>query len=124
MKLGFSKEKPHETLSAMPYIKIDGFTYSRSAHPRWKTGLTTMAVLGPYAISFFFMKGKKHWLTVKCGGEMMAFRLDKGNYNIDRCRAGGQDRPGSSASDRIVCQRQTWRESDPNTTPRPSERSC
>ncbi len=41
-----------------------------------------MAVLGPYAISFFFMKGKKHWLTVKCGGEMMAFRLDKGNYNM------------------------------------------
>ena len=23
-----------------------------------------------------------HWLTVKCGGEMMAFRLDKGNYNM------------------------------------------
>ena len=70
------------TLSVMRYAEIDGFTYSRSAHPRWKTGLATIPALGPYAISFFFMKGKKHWLTIKCGGEMMAFRLDKRNYNL------------------------------------------
>ena len=47
-------------------------------------------------------KRKKHWLTVKCGGEMMAFRLDKRNYNMIHGRAGSEDRPGSSASDRIV----------------------
>ena len=76
------QRKTRETLFVMAYTEIDGFTYSKSAHPRWKTGLATMAALGPYAIPFFFMKGKKHWLTVKCGGEMMAFRLDKRNYNM------------------------------------------
>ena len=65
----------------IPYSEIRNLTYSRSKHPRWKTGLVAVALVGVFAAPLFFMKGKKHWLTVMEEKDAFAFRLDKKNYN-------------------------------------------
>ena len=31
-------------------------------------------------LPLFFMKGKKHWLTVETEDDQLGFRLDKNNY--------------------------------------------
>ena len=67
------------TYAVIPYDKITDLTYEKSAHSRIAMGL----LLSPLA---FFMKGKKHWLTVqfKDVPELPAgyvyVRLDKKNF--------------------------------------------
>ena len=75
------QEKGGRLLQEIPYSEIESTTYSRSKHPRWKTGIAAGLALGLLAVPFFFMKGKKHWLTFETGGEdHMALRLDKKNF--------------------------------------------
>ena len=64
------------------YADVKAATYSKSKHPRWKSGLITAAALGVFAIPVFFMKGKKHWITVQAEGEHAALRLSKKNYSL------------------------------------------
>ena len=67
------------TYAVIPYDKITSITYEKSAHSRIAMGL----LLSPLA---FFLKGKKHWLTVqfKDVPELSAgyvyVRLDKKNF--------------------------------------------
>ena len=65
--------------ATIPYDNITRLTYEKSAHSRIKMGL----LVSPLA---FFMKGKKHWLTVEVEdltslpqGYVYA-RLDKNNF--------------------------------------------
>ena len=69
-----------QVLKEIPYSEIKGSTYSRSKHPRWKSGLATAWLLGPLAVPLFFMKGKKHWLTFQSEKGDIALRLHKKNY--------------------------------------------
>ena len=71
-----------ELLRELRYAEIRHATYSKSKHPRWKSGAITAAFVGVFAIPVFFMKTKRHWLTVQTEGEYLALRLSKKNYSL------------------------------------------
>ena len=74
------------TYAAIPYDALTSATYSYSKHPRWKTGTALLIPFGVFAVPFFFMKGKKHWLSMTFEGVVdnpegfLYLRLDKNNY--------------------------------------------
>jgi hypothetical protein len=69
-------------LKAFPYDEIKSAEYSYSKSPRWKSGAAAALAVGVFALPLFFMKGKKHWLTVTAGKDFAVLQLDKGNYKI------------------------------------------
>ena len=87
------EDSPTLVLATVPYDAITSITYSNSKHTRWRlaTGLLVPLTVftGPFgvvAIPFYFMKGKKHWLSVSFTGvpempqDFLYVRLDKNNY--------------------------------------------
>lgn len=64
----------------IPYADIKAATYSRSKHPRWKEGIGVALAVGIFAIPVFFMKSKKHWLTIQTDKDSYILRLDKNNF--------------------------------------------
>jgi hypothetical protein len=70
------------TLKSFSYASIKSAEYSYSKSPRWKSGAVAAVAVGVFAIPLFFMKGKKHWLTVGADGDFALVQLDKGNYKI------------------------------------------
>ena len=87
-ELAVADEKRPEliTFATVPYDALTSVTYSHSEHPRWKTGTALLIPLGVFAVPFFFMKGKKHWLAMTFEGVpehsegFLYLRLDKNNY--------------------------------------------
>lgn len=71
-----------EVLRELRYAEIRHATYSKSKHPRWKSGAITAAFVGVFALPVFFMKTKRHWLTVQTESEYVALRLSKKNYPL------------------------------------------
>ena len=69
-------------LKTLRYDTMKSMEYSYSKSPRWKSGTAAAIAVGVFAIPIFFMKGKKHWLTVVSGNEFAVIRLDKNNYKI------------------------------------------
>ncbi len=69
-------------LKSLPYKHIKSAEYSYSKSPRWKSGIGAAVAVGLFALPIFFMKGKKHWLTVHGEGDFALLRLDKNNYKI------------------------------------------
>ncbi len=71
-----------------PYTGITSAEYSHSRHPRWKAGLGGAILLGLFTggigavagILGFFLKEKRHWLTIQTQADMAVLRLDKKNY--------------------------------------------
>ncbi len=66
--------------TVIPYADIKAATYSRSKHPRWKEGIGVALAVGIFAIPVFFMKSKKHWLTIQTDNDSYILRLDKNNF--------------------------------------------
>ena len=72
--------------ATIPYDALTSATYSYSKHPRWKTGTALLIPFGVFAVPFFFMKGKKHWLAMTFEGVadkpegFLYLRLDKNSY--------------------------------------------
>lgn len=62
--------------------EIKSLEYSYSKSPRWKSGTAVAIAVGVFAIPIFFMKGKKHWLTVVGENDFAVLRLDKTNYRV------------------------------------------
>jgi len=75
-------DKGSTVFKSFPYASIKSADYSYSKHPRWKAGLGAAIVLGVFALPIFFMKSKKHWLTIKTADDFAILRLDKNNYKI------------------------------------------
>ncbi len=75
-------DKDNEIFKSFPYESIKSAEYSNSKHPRWKAGIGAAIAVGVFALPLFFMKGKKHWLTIKTGDDYAILRLDKDNYKI------------------------------------------
>jgi len=73
-------KKTGESLKKIPYTDIKGATYSKSKHPRWKSGAGAAVAIGIFAIPIFFMSGKKHWLTLQLEDDYLILRLDKNNF--------------------------------------------
>jgi hypothetical protein len=69
-------------LKSFPYASIKTAEYSYSKSPRWKSGIGAAVAVGIFALPIFFMKGKKHWLTIAAEGDYALMQLDKGNYKI------------------------------------------
>ena len=69
-------------LKAFSYDDIKAVEYSFSKSPRWKSGVGVAFAVGVFAIPIFFMKGKKHWLTIHAKGDFAMVQLDKSNYKI------------------------------------------
>jgi hypothetical protein len=69
-------------LATIPYRNIKSAVYSYSKSPRWKTGAGVAVAVGIFAIPIFFMKGKKHWLTVQGRENFAVLQLDKRNYKM------------------------------------------
>jgi hypothetical protein len=81
-RLAVSSKKEGVLLKEMPYEKIKAAQYSYSRHPRWKEGIGFAVAVGVFAAPIFFMKGKKHWLTLQTAHDYALLRLDKNNYQI------------------------------------------
>jgi hypothetical protein len=69
-------------LKTMPFAEIRAAEYSYSKSPRWKSGIGAAIAVGVFAIPIFFMKGKKHWLTIAGEHDFAVLRLDKKNYRL------------------------------------------
>jgi hypothetical protein len=69
-------------LKSFAYAVIKSAEYSYSKSPRWKSGIGAAVAVGIFALPIFFMKGKKHWLTIHAGDDYAMLQLDKGNYKI------------------------------------------
>ena len=69
-------------LKEIAYDDIEAAQYSYSKHPRWKEGVGFAVAVGVFATPIFFMKGKKHWLTLQTADDFALLRLDKNNYQI------------------------------------------
>lgn len=69
-------------LKTMPYAEIRSAEYSYSKSPRWKSGIGAAVAVGIFALPVFFMKGKKHWLTLTSERDFALLRLDKNNYKL------------------------------------------
>lgn len=69
-------------LKALAYSDIKSAQYSYSKSPRWKSGIGVAVVAGVFALPLFFMKGKRHWLTVTGTGDYAVLQLDKSNYKM------------------------------------------
>ena len=68
-------------LKIVPYTQIQSAIYSYSEGPRrWKSGVIVGVAAGPLALPVIFMKGKKHWLTVKTARDYTVLRLEKGLF--------------------------------------------
>ena len=83
-------ERGAGSLTEIPYSDIQAATYSKSKHPRWKSGLIAAAALGMFAAPLFLMKAKKHWLTLQAEGDHMALRLSKKNFALVIAAVEGQ----------------------------------
>ena len=70
------------TLKRLAYADITGAEYSYAKSPRWKSGIGLAIAFGVFALPVFFMKGRKHWLTVSAGRDFAVLRLDKKNYRL------------------------------------------
>ena len=71
-----------ELFKELEYADIKAATYSKSKHPRWKSGAGFAVAIGIFAIPIFFMKAKHHWLTLQGENDFAALRLSKKNYNL------------------------------------------
>lgn len=69
-------------LKTLPYAEVKTAEYSYSKSPRWKSGIGVAVAVGIFALPVFFMKGKKHWLTLTSEKEFAVLRLDKSNYKL------------------------------------------
>ncbi len=81
-RLLFTDKKKNEVLKTFEYKDIKSAEYSHSKHPRWKTGTALIIPLTIFALPFFFLKGKKHWLTIQTQGDYAVLKLDKKNYKF------------------------------------------
>ena len=75
-------DKGEKIYKSFPYSSIKSAEYSYSSQPRWKTAIGATILLGVFALPLFFMKGKKHWLTIKTANDFAILHLDKNNYKI------------------------------------------
>jgi hypothetical protein len=64
------------------YNSIVSAEYSHSTSPRWKTAIGAAVLIGVFALPIFFMKSKKHWLTIKTANDFAILQLDKDNYKL------------------------------------------
>jgi len=76
----YKKAAEAAPLKIFSYQDIHGGEYSFSSAPRWKTGGGAALVVGIFAVPFFFLKGKKHWLALQGSGDFAMLHLDKKNY--------------------------------------------
>jgi hypothetical protein len=71
-------------MKTLSYSDIQTAEYSYSKHPRWKEGIGVAIAVGVFAAPLFFMKGKKHWLTLQTEDDYAILRLDKKNHDLVR----------------------------------------
>ncbi len=81
-KLVVQSKKEGVLLKEIAYDDIKSAQYTYSRHPRWKEGIGFAVAVGVFAAPIFFMKGKKHWLTLQTASDYALLRLDKNNYQI------------------------------------------
>ncbi|MEK6285830.1 MAG: hypothetical protein AABO57_08835 [Acidobacteriota bacterium] len=80
--LMIESRKEGSILKNFTYSEIKSAEYTYSKHPRWKAGVGAAIAVGIFALPLFFMKGRKHWLTVKTDKDYAVLRLDKNNYKV------------------------------------------
>ncbi len=66
-----------QALKEFPYTTIKTADYSYSKHPRGRSGIALAVAFGAFAAPLFFMKGKKHWFTVRTENDRVAPRQGK-----------------------------------------------
>lgn len=75
-------KKGKTEIEKLAYTDFKTVDYSFSKHRRWRSGIGAAVIGGVLAIPLFFMKGKRHWLTIRTTSEeTIGFRLDKNNFD-------------------------------------------
>lgn len=81
-RLEIRADETRTLLKTFPYERITNAEYSYSKRPRWKSGAVLAVAVGVFALPVFFMKGKRHWLTIVGDGDVALLQLDKTNYKL------------------------------------------
>jgi len=81
-KLLVRSKMENALLKEIAYDDIKAAQYTYSRRPRWKEGAGFAAAVRVVVAPIFFMKGKKHWLTIQTANDFALLRLDKSNYQI------------------------------------------
>lgn len=81
-RLEIRADETRTLLKTFPYERVTNAEYSYSKRPRWKSGAVLAVAVGLFALPVFFMKGKKHWLTIVGDGDVAVLQLDKTNYKL------------------------------------------
>jgi len=71
-----------DQMKALPYQEIKAAEYSYSKAPRWKTDGVAAVTISVLTMPLFFLKGKKHWLTVRTANDYAVLHLDKNDYRL------------------------------------------
>lgn len=75
-------KKGKTEIKKIAFTDFETADYSFSKHRRWRSGIGAAVIGGIFALPLFFMKGKKHWLTIRTTAEeTIGFRLDKNNFD-------------------------------------------
>ena len=69
-------------LKSFSYKEIVTAEYSYSKQPRWKSAGVAAVAIGVFAMPLFFLKGKKHWLTIRTAKDYAVLHLDKNDYRL------------------------------------------
>lgn len=76
------KGKYKSQMKVINYSDITQADYSYAKKPLLSTGgaITSVILLGVFAVPFLFMKKKQHWLSIRAGENFAVLRLKKDNF--------------------------------------------
>ena len=75
-----SKYKEHSKTFAFDQIKTADYSYSKKPMLSGGGAVATAILIGVFAIPFFFMKKKNHWITVQTEDQFAVMKVKKSNY--------------------------------------------
>lgn len=76
------KDKYKSQAKEIGFSNVNVADYSHSEKPLLSTGgaITSVILLGVFAIPFFFMKKKQHWLSVRTENDFAVMKLKNDNF--------------------------------------------
>lgn len=66
-------------VQTLPYGRLDSISYSRGRNPLWKSSSGPVEVGRVKDGKFGFLKGDRHWITLRTAGTFLVLRVDQGH---------------------------------------------
>jgi len=66
-------------VQTLPYERLDSISYSRGKNPVWKSSSGPVEIARVKDGKFGFLKGDRHWITLRTAGTFLVLRVDQGH---------------------------------------------